>query len=146
MIPNVTAQNVVALPFKDMLKGLEPYVLEPVPEGAAGDAEALHAIDRLIGRFANLYTYMIFLYSVVAHESLAMKLLGDDTAYSILQRKKDALYELARGVRYKHEACSRMLTAHITGQEGKAPFDRIDHQARAQKAGKKSMHGWEAVK
>lgn len=147
-IPAVTVNNVIEMGYKEMLEGLEPFVLEEIPEGAAGSPEALLAADRLIGRFANLYSYLIYLFSHVSNEANRMKLMGDNEVYSILTRKKDSLYELARAVRYKHEACSRMLTAHNMA-ESEEVFDRVDHQARAKRAAPKKgkrMKAWEAVR
>ena len=142
-IPAVTIRNVARLPFRRMLEGLEPYVLERVPEGLGMDTDAIQETDRLIGRFSNLYAYLMYLFSFIANEALLAKSLGDDDLYSSLVRKKEALYELARAVRYKHEACSRMITIAFNQAEEAMPFDRVDTKAREEAAARtRTQHRW----
>lgn len=137
-IKKVNQKNIVDISFKDMMEGLEPYVLEELPEGAIGDADALQQIDEMIGRLANLYAYMMSLWARVADHANTLKLLDAQSEYTIMMRKRDALYELARAVRYKHEAASRMLTAHQELEGSNVPFDRADHEGR-------KMRTWGAV-
>lgn len=144
-IPTVTINNIIKIPFKKMLLALKPYVLEHVPEGILQDPEVYVEIERLIGRLSNIYSYMIYLYSYVANAVNTAKLAGDLDQKDKLIRKRDAIYELARSVRYKHEACSRMLTAALGYEEGKV-FERVDGKAREEKArGKKKMKGWDHI-
>ena len=104
----------------------------------------LRQIERLIGRLANMYSYMIFLYAYLANQVNEAKLEGDMRLKDKLIRKKDAIYELSRGIRYKHEACSRMLTAALGYEESKV-FERADGRGREKRMGKKKMPGWEGV-
>ncbi len=144
-IPTVTIKNVKKMPFNTMLKALNPYVLEHVPEGILQDPDVYQEIERLIGRFSNIYSYMIYLYAYLANQVNKAKLAGDTELKDRMIRKRDAIYELARSVRYKHEACSRMLTAALGYDEGKV-FERPDGKAREASVGKrKSMRGWDGV-
>lgn len=146
-IPDVTAENVSEIPFNEMMRGLRSYVLEEVPEGTNADPEVLQDIDRLIGRFANLYSYLIYLYAVVANEANRLKLIDAGESYKLMVRKKDALYELARAVRYKHQACSRMLTAYQEEESpSHPPFDRADYQGREKRQKeRRQVKGWNHV-
>ena len=144
-IPTVTIKNVAVMPFNKMLKALQPYALEIIPEGIQQDPDAYQEIERLIGRFANIYSYMIYLYAYLANQVNKAKLVGDMSLKDKMIRKRDAMYELARSVRYKHEACSRMLTAALGYDEGKV-FERPDGKGREERAGKrKKMRGWDSV-
>lgn len=144
-IPSVTIKNVRNMPFNTMLKALKPYVLEHVPEGILQDPDVYQEIERLIGRFSNIYSYMIYLYAYLANQVNKAKLAGDGELRDKMIRKRDAVYELARSVRYKHEACSRMLTAALGYDEGKV-FERPDGKAREEKVEKRRvMKGWDSV-
>lgn len=140
-IPNVTIDNVTTLSFTDMLIALKPYTQERIPEGVSHSAEAYTDIEQMIGRFANVYSYLIYLYAYVANSVNIAKRKGDTERKEALTRKKDALYELARAVRYKHEACSRMLTAALNYNESQV-FERPDGKAREKQAETRRMHGW----
>lgn len=140
-IPKVTIDNVTKMPFKKMLLALQPYTQEHVPEGVLHDPDAYTEIERLIGRLANIYAYLIHLYAYVANQVNVSKRKGDSERREKLTRKKDALYELARAVRYKHEACSRMLTAALNYNE-KQVFERPDGKAREETAETRRLHGW----
>jgi len=144
-IPRVTIKNVTKMPFKKMLLALQPYTQEHIPEGILGDPDAYIEIERLIGRTANIYAYMMHLYAFVANEVNRAKLAGNTEAKDRLMRKRDALYELGRAVRYKQEACSRMLTAAL-GYDEKKVFEKVDGKAREEQAeSRKKMPGWEAI-
>lgn len=145
-IPEVTIKNVIKLSHTKMLEGLRPYVLEKIPEGLIGNEEGIREADRLIGRFANLYSYLIYLQSHVHSEASRHKLMGDDGEYEVLTRKKTSLYELARGVRYKQEACSRMLTARLSEESDDDVFDKPDYKGRVQREQNRRLTGWDAVK
>lgn len=139
-IPEVTVNNIFEIPFREMLDGISPYALEEVPEGTGRDPDVLHEIDMLLGRFANLYSYLIHLYAAVANEANRLQLSGATDEYKIMVRKKEALYEIARSVRYKHEAVSRMLTVY---QEEEEPFERPNYQAREERQKKRRrMKEW----
>lgn len=144
-IPTVTVRNVVGMTFKDMLEALHPYVLEEVPEGILQDADAYQEIERLIGRFSNMYSYLIYLYAHLANQVNVAKRKGNTDKKDRLIRKRDAIYELARAIRYKHEACSRMLTAAL-GYEESQVFEKVDGKGREEKVkNRRTMHGWDAV-
>lgn len=141
MIPSVTVNNIEDIGFLEMVEGLTPYVLEEIPEGTAdGDEETMQRIDRLLGRFANLYTYLVLLYAVSADHANRARVLGNDEKYKALIRKKDALYELSRGVKLKWQACSRMLTKAI--EDDDEPYERASYSNRAQKKDSRKMKGW----
>lgn len=140
MIPSVTVNNIEDIGFLEMAEGLKPFVLEEVPEGTDGSEEDLNEIDRLLGRFANLYTYLVMLYAVAADHANRARVLGNDEKYKALVRKKDALYELSRGVKLKWQACSRMLTKHI--EEDDEPFERANYPNRKEKKEQRQMKGW----
>lgn len=142
-LPSVTVNNIREIGFLEMIEGLEPYVLEEIPEGTEGDEESLRLIDTLLGRFANLYTYLVLLYSVAADHANRARVLGADEEYKSLVRKKDALYELSRGVKLKWQACSRMLTKHI--EEDDEPYERANYKARSTKKEQRAMKGWSDV-
>jgi len=139
-IPSVTVKNVTKMKFSEMLTLLKPYVLEFIPEGILGDQDAYGEIERLLGRFANIYAYLMYLYSHVANETNRAKHADDTVRKDMLTQKKNALFELARAVRYKHEACSRMLTAALGQEKHNAVFETADIKSRVRKVG-----GWEAV-
>lgn len=140
MIPSVTINNIEDIGFLEMIEGLEPFVLEEIPEGTDGSEEVMNEIDRLLGRFANLYTYLVMLYAVVADHSNRARVLGNDEKYKALVRKKDALYELSRGVKLKWQACSRMLTKAIEDED--EPFERANYPRRSEKKEQRQMKGW----
>lgn len=146
-IPQLTINNVGAIPLKKMLRTLEPYTQTHVPEGIQGDPEAYQEIERLIGRFANVYGYMMQLYSQLAWEVNMAKRQGLKDRQEDMTRKKDAMYQLGRAVKYKQEACSRMLTAAI-GYD-RDLFERPDGKGREEQAdaikAKRSMKGWSNV-
>lgn len=146
---DITINNVIDVKFSEFLDGLRPILTEEIPEGTRGDPEALTEIDRLIGRFANTYSYLITLYSVVANEANRLKMIGNQTEYHIMMRKKESLFEFARAIRYKQEACSRMLTMHMAMTEDDV-FDQVDYKGRAKKvkakkSGRVSRGGWKSV-
>jgi hypothetical protein len=141
-IPKVTIKNVTRISFKKMLLALKPYTQEHIPEGILHDPDAYTEIERLIGRTANLYAYLMHLYAYVANETTRAKLVGDTELKDKLMRKRDALFELGRAVHYKQEACSRMLTAALGYDKG--VFERVDGKAREEQAdGRKKMRGWD---
>lgn len=146
-IPTVTIKNVTGMGFKKMLLALKPYTQEHIPEGILGDPDAYIEIERLIGRTANIYAYMVYLQAYVANQVNVAKRAGDIEKKESLIRKRDALYELARAVKYKHSACSRMLTAALGYEEEKKVFERPDGKAREEKAKDKfkdrKMRGWD---
>lgn len=148
-VQEVTIDNVVKMEMKKVLKALEPHCLELVPEGIIENPDGVKIIDRLIGRFANLYVYMMFLYGHLNSEAQRLKLIGDDDESVALTRKKDAIFELARGVHYKQEACSRMLTALLREVDDDQILDRPNHEGRRKaeeaRRGPKTMSGWNAV-
>ncbi len=144
-VPEVTIKNVDKLSMLKILQGLEPYCLEPIPEGIIDNPDGVKIVDRLIGRFANLYVYMMFLYGHLNSEANRFKIMGDDAEYTIATKKKDAIFELARGVHYKQEACSRMLTALLREVDDDQVFDQPAHGARRAKEQQRRMSGWDAV-
>jgi hypothetical protein len=116
-------------------------VLERVPEGIAGNAEALQEVDRLIGRFANIYAYLAVLFGQVGH--LAREVKKDDKGeYEQLMAKKDALYRIIQAVELKWRACSRQVTVET---ESEVAFERPNYAARTERA-QRPMQGWEAVR
>lgn len=134
-IPNVTVNNLVDMSFMDMLDGISPYVLEEVPE--VSNKKDLEKIDKLLARFANLYAYLLHLYSFVAYEARKAKASDLTHEWKELVRKKEALHELASGVKMKWKACSRLVTFHLKDNE---VFDRVDYENR-----NKGMKGWKTV-
>lgn len=132
----VTTDNLRDMPFMEMLNSLEPFVLEDIPEGIQDDPTGKgEEVDTLLGRFANLYSYLMYLYSFASYESDRVKLIeGQSAQWKTMVRKKDALFELAKAVRMKWKACSRMLTGLIKSEE--EVFDRVDYQARSRSQGK----------
>lgn len=151
--PSVTTDTLVDMPFRDFLSALEPWLLEPVPEGAEGDPEVLRQIDRLLGRFANLYSYLVFLHAFASYEAKRLSLAGAQQEYSLMIEKRDALYEFSRAVKQKKEACSRMLTVWQE-ETGSDNFDRVDYEGREERARRRRSHktpdgktfnGWDAV-
>lgn len=141
-IPAVTVKNVSDMPFKKLLKSLRPYVSEQVPEGVLGDVDAYQKVEEQLGRFANLYAYMIELYAFVSHNVRVAKRSGDKKLADELTGKRDAIYELARAVKYKYDACSRMLTA-VLGFDEKDTHDSVNVESR--KRNNKKMKGWANV-
>lgn len=145
-IPEVTVENIDELSMVDVLRGIKPYCLEPVPEGIIDHPDGVKIVDRLIGRFANLYAYLMFLYGHLNSESNRLKLIGDDMGYSISVKKKDSIFEIARAVRYKQEACSRMLTALLREADDDEVFDQPNHGNRMKKEqDRRRVSGWNAV-
>lgn len=141
MIPSVTANNVADLPFQKFIDGITPLVLEPVPEGT-GD-EDMQQIDKLLARFANLYTYLATLHAVVGDAANRARVMGDDERQKALLRKKEALWEISRGVKLKWMACSRKLTKHIEDDdEDGSPFEAANHGARKGRKQDRAMKGW----
>lgn len=140
-IPTVTPENVISISFREMMDGITPYALIEVPEGAS-DPESLQQIDDLLGKLANLYSYLIVLYSHVANEAARLKIIGLRDEYSLMVRKKDALFEIARGIRYKHQACSRKITAH---QEEEGLYERADYRGREERRDRR-VRGWQPAR
>src|SRR5690606_35464603 len=123
-IESLSVNNLRDMPFNRMLEELRPLVLEPVPHGTGGDAETLLLLDQQLGKFANLYTYLLNLHAYASNETKRLKLLDDDTGYAVMVRKRDALYNLASGVKRKWEAVSRMITLALGDSD---VFDRRDY-------------------
>lgn len=127
------------MPFQEVIDGLVPYVLEGVPEGALNDDEALTRIDYLIGHFANLYAYLISLYVYASEEVIRLKVAARSQEATVVIRKRDAFYELARAAKLKHAACSRLVT--ISSEQDDL-FESPDYKRRS---GRKKG-GWDHVK
>lgn len=141
----LTANNVVDHDLAEILEILEPYVLEEIPEGTIGHDEAKMEIDRLLGRFANLYAYIITLWAHVSHAQAMARSEGDSKRGSYLTKMRDALWELSRAVKLKWQACSRLITS--AQEEEEHPFERADYHGREEKIKKRRsrMQGWDVV-
>ena len=129
----VSVNNLTQISFENMMKGLSPFVLEPLPEGGAGDPVVLAKIDRQLGRLANLYAYLVYLWAHASSETNKYKLRGADAEYHVMMRKKEALYELSRAVKLKWEAASRMITVQQE-QDEEETFERANYPARSARA------------
>jgi hypothetical protein len=143
-VPALTVDNLRSVSFSDMLAALRPLVLEEVPEDALNDPEVLTDLDRLMGRFANLYSLLIDLHAAALDWASRFKLVDNDAEYQVMMKKKDALWELSRAVKLKYEACSRKLTLHIEAEERDTqPANYPARQERAKGRGKpKPIRGW----
>lgn len=148
MKPYIPAVSILVLddmPFDDMLEKLAPYLLEEIPEGTIdGNPDRMMEIDRLIGRFANLYAYVAFLYAYTANRAHHYKAEGFIDEWHAMVRKKDALYEFRGAIKLKWQACSRMVTVNLDDD----PADRIDYEARREYSNKPTPAtntGWNHV-
>lgn len=143
MIPSLTTNNVNEIAFVDLIDAISPFALEEVPEGTGGDPDALTELDRLMGRFANLYGYLIHLWAASSDWMNRYKVMGDTDAERTMRRKKDALWEISRVVKLKYEACSRMITAHVEERQGQ--MGGPNYQRRQARAEGKKMQSWDTV-
>jgi len=130
-IKSVTTINLEAMSFDDMLAALAPYLLEEVPEGTAG----MDKVDPLIGRFANVYAYLSYLWAFAQAVAGEHKQAKRTAEYDDMMRKRDALYRFLRAVELKWQAASRMVTVAIAIDED--PHEQISYQSR--------KSGWDRV-
>lgn len=109
---NITIQNVKKMPFKELLTRLGDLVLKPIPQGALNDPDVLTDLDEQLGYWANLHTWLIYLWSYISNETNKARLIGPDENAE-MNKRKEMLYELAASVKLKRESVSRMLTIKI---------------------------------
>lgn len=123
---NITPNNVDRVDFDELLNTVAHISLVEIPDPID---ENMGEIIGLIQYFANVYSYLIALYARCNYLSAVKKHDGNSDEATLLIRRKDALYEIARGVRYKQEACSRLLTGKMASDEV-GHWDRPDIQGR----------------
>lgn len=110
MIPNIDTKNVLTVPYHELLESIGQLALEKLPDGGLNDPNRLQEIDRLLARFANLHTYLVYLWAFVSNTTNSRKLMGDSAGHLDAAKRKETLYEIASSVKLKQEAVSRMLT------------------------------------
>lgn len=152
MIP-VTVDNVMTMPYKDLLEAIGTIALEKLPEGGYNDPERLQQLDRLLGRLANFHSYLIYLWAFVSNTTNSRKLMGNSEGHLDAAKRKETLYELAASVKLKHEATSRMLTVqqllddekheHRVYNKG-TPFEGVDARPAPAKS-RTTGAGWASV-
>ena len=116
-IEEVTIHNVTTIKFDKLLEHIGEIALELLPEGGLNDSNRLHQIDVSLGRFANLYSYLIHLYAFVSYQAERQANISKDGIWKDLLRRKDALYEIAQAVKGKRESASRMLGVYEKNNE-----------------------------
>lgn len=130
-IPAVTTRNVLEMPFDDFLEALRPYLLERVPEGVLGQpSDVMMEVDRLIGRFANVYAYLSVLLAYVWAKAREVK-STDKAEFERRMAKKEALYRFCRSVELKWQASSRQVTVET---ESELDFERPAYGARSERS------------
>lgn len=108
---SVNTTNVMSMPFLEFLEALGTIALEKLPEGGINDPDRLTQIDKMLGRFANYYAYLMYLWAFTSNMTNSRKLMQDKgPAHLDAAKRKETLYEIAQAVKMKHEATSRMLT------------------------------------
>lgn len=112
MIENLTIKTVSKMPFNELLEKVGEAALVPVPHGTLNDPEVLTKIDFQLGYFANLYAFLMYLWAFMSSETNKAKAVGT-AEHSAANKKKEALYELAKAVNIKRESVSRMLTIKV---------------------------------
>lgn len=122
--------NICSVSFPDMLAAVSAFSLERVPEG--NTPQDLTLIDQQLARFANQYAYLIHLFAQVAYEVVRLKRLDPEAAEAMI-KKKDALYEIAKAVKLKWQACSRRLTKSMGDDEEELPYEHRNYQQAEQK-------------
>lgn len=132
-VSSVTVNNIAEIGYQKMLEGIMPLVLIEVPEGTnGGDPAVMTILDGLMGKYANIYAYLITLFAAAAGAAERYRIMDADDKQKDCIRKKDALWELSRAVKLKYQACSRMLTKHIEDDEDLP--ERADVRGRAMAA------------
>jgi len=127
----IPIDKALKMPFREVLDGLTPYIMQQIPEGAIDDPGALREIDRLIGRFSNLHSYLTMLYCYASDEVSRLQAAGRTEEKLFMGRRKDGFHRLIRAVENKHEACSRMVT--ISSKEDL--YERPNYQKRSGRGG-----------
>jgi hypothetical protein len=145
-IEGVTIQNIKSMKFDEMLEKIGDIALERLPEGSRGSASALANIDVALGRFANLYSYLIHLWAYLSNEAEKQALMAKDENWKMLLRKKDAVYEIAQAVKGKRESASRMLAVpdrldqYIPDRRPQG-YETLQNE-HGRKAAQESKKGW----
>lgn len=147
------------VPFKELLESIGTIALEKLPEGGYNDPDRLQQIDKMLGRFANYYAYLMYLWAHVSNATNTRKLMGDTTGHLDAAKRKETLYELAQAIKMKHESASRMLTVQQVMKENPhehrvwnkaTPFEMGITEALTPRTGKqpgerKAGGGWASV-
>lgn len=140
VIANLSVKELRTVSFPEMLRLLGPLVTVKVPEGTQDNINEKKRLDYLLGRSANLYAYLRYLWAAASYERVRLMKIDTDAAEDML-KKKEALYELGSAVKLKYEAVSRMVTVAL---EDELP-DRADHQGRVARMTKSTGTGWDKV-
>lgn len=115
MPQNITHNNVHLIEWEDLIQTLADLTLKEIPDPSD---ENMAEIISLMKYFANVYSWLTVMYARCSVEATAMRAAGmDKVEVDLMTRRKDAIYEISRGVRYKQEACSRLLTGKMASDE-----------------------------
>jgi hypothetical protein len=154
VIPNISINNVLTVPYTELLEAIGAIALEKLPEGGQNDPARLQEIDRLLARFANLHSYLVYLWAFVSHTTNSRKLMGDSAGHLDAAKRKETLYEIAASVKLKQEAVSRMLTVQqlMKGElhehrvyNKDTPFEATAAENKASKSGRPGSSSWASV-
>jgi hypothetical protein len=155
VIPNIDTKNVLTVPYADLLEAIGTLALEKLPEGGLNDPKRLQEIDRLLARFANLHSYLVYLWAFVSNATNSRKVMGDSIGHLDAAKRKETLYEIAASVKLKQEAVSRMLTVqqltkddlheHRVYNKG-TPFEATEAENKASRVKSSGASGWASVR
>lgn len=129
--PDINVNNIRSCTFADLMAMLQSHTLVLVPNGTREEG-AMEKIDYLLGYFANTYTHLMVLWAQASHDTNRAKAISSEE-HAQMNKKKEALYEVAQAVKLKHAAVSRMLTVKVE-TDGDKIFDSPDLAGRADRA------------
>lgn len=149
-IKQLPVSQIGEIAFGEMLDILTPYVLVQVPENwDPKNPEDKRRYDYLLARLANLYAYLRVLWCAITYERAVLKRSNAEKA-EIIQKKKEALYELGNAVKLKYEAVSRKITVALS--EDESLNDRVDYNSRREQVSNtprtepQRRNGWDHLK